>query len=261
MIGQCKNIFISALLQYVSWSFFNLIVEIYKWRPLGCPQTQTWDDPEVRPSKEWQRHHCWWVRFSHCYILTSLILERCTDWQSPSTADQTPTPTRFLKNCEEVGLFNELASPFDHDFKKATEDDIKKVVVMQQITVQIFIFYLSYFQFLLCQKADMLLCASHSSVAAAWFVASCDTHHPQKYRGTHSYGGASRQPSASPRVYNQRWQGKVEECHAGCSCGFVISNLLWNLKTCWYDCWSNKCLDLLVIFHLTLTWLKLCLIL
>ncbi|CAB1330185.1 unnamed protein product, partial [Coregonus sp. 'balchen'] len=26
--------------------------------------------------------------------------------------DQTPTPTRFLKNCEEVGLFNELASSF-----------------------------------------------------------------------------------------------------------------------------------------------------
>lgn len=42
-------------------------------------------------------------------------------------ADQTPTPTRFLKNCEEVGLFNELASPFDHDFKKATEEDIKKL--------------------------------------------------------------------------------------------------------------------------------------
>ncbi|XP_056886729.1 cyclic AMP-dependent transcription factor ATF-2 isoform X2 [Takifugu flavidus] len=42
-------------------------------------------------------------------------------------ADQTPTPTRFLKNCEEVGLFNELTSPFDHDFKKATEDDYKKL--------------------------------------------------------------------------------------------------------------------------------------
>ncbi|XP_056145934.1 cyclic AMP-dependent transcription factor ATF-2 [Lampris incognitus] len=42
-------------------------------------------------------------------------------------ADQTPTPTRFLKNCEEVGLFNELASPFEHDFKKVTEDDIKKL--------------------------------------------------------------------------------------------------------------------------------------
>nr|XP_061799460.1 cyclic AMP-dependent transcription factor ATF-2-like isoform X1 [Nerophis lumbriciformis] len=41
--------------------------------------------------------------------------------------DQTPTPTRFLKNCEEVGLFNELTSPFDHDFKKGTEDDIKKL--------------------------------------------------------------------------------------------------------------------------------------
>ncbi|KAJ7317728.1 hypothetical protein JRQ81_003890 [Phrynocephalus forsythii] len=41
-------------------------------------------------------------------------------------ADQTPTPTRFLKNCEEVGLFNELASSFEHEFKKATDDDEKK---------------------------------------------------------------------------------------------------------------------------------------
>ncbi|XP_064140197.1 cyclic AMP-dependent transcription factor ATF-7 isoform X3 [Loxodonta africana] len=41
-------------------------------------------------------------------------------------ADQTPTPTRFLKNCEEVGLFNELASSFEHEFKKASDDDEKK---------------------------------------------------------------------------------------------------------------------------------------
>ncbi|XP_053732955.1 cyclic AMP-dependent transcription factor ATF-2 [Synchiropus splendidus] len=47
--------------------------------------------------------------------------------ESVIIADQTPTPTRFLKNCEEVGLFNELASPFDHDFKKVAEDDIKKL--------------------------------------------------------------------------------------------------------------------------------------
>lgn len=40
--------------------------------------------------------------------------------------DQTPTPTRFLKNCEEVGLFNELASSFEHEFKKAAEDEEKK---------------------------------------------------------------------------------------------------------------------------------------
>ncbi|KAM6947598.1 cyclic AMP-dependent transcription factor ATF-7b isoform 2-T2 [Lycodopsis pacificus] len=38
-------------------------------------------------------------------------------------ADQTPTPTRFLKNCEEVGLFNELAGSFEHEFTKAHEDD------------------------------------------------------------------------------------------------------------------------------------------
>ncbi|XP_014670359.1 PREDICTED: cyclic AMP-dependent transcription factor ATF-7-like isoform X2 [Priapulus caudatus] len=36
-------------------------------------------------------------------------------------ADQTPTPTRFLRNCEEVGLFQDLHSvnPFEESFKKA----------------------------------------------------------------------------------------------------------------------------------------------
>ena len=28
-------------------------------------------------------------------------------------ADQTPTPTRFLRNCEEEGLFEDLENPFD----------------------------------------------------------------------------------------------------------------------------------------------------
>ncbi|KAM9799349.1 cyclic AMP-dependent transcription factor ATF-7b isoform 1-T2 [Syngnathus typhle] len=38
-------------------------------------------------------------------------------------ADQTPTPTRFLKNCEEVGLFNDLANSFEQDFCKVQEED------------------------------------------------------------------------------------------------------------------------------------------
>ncbi|XP_076012935.1 cyclic AMP-dependent transcription factor ATF-7b isoform X2 [Genypterus blacodes] len=38
-------------------------------------------------------------------------------------ADQTPTPTRFLKNCEEVGLFNELAHSLEQEFCKAQDDD------------------------------------------------------------------------------------------------------------------------------------------
>ncbi|KAI1892227.1 hypothetical protein AGOR_G00131190 [Albula goreensis] len=41
-------------------------------------------------------------------------------------ADQTPTPTRFLKNCEEVGLFSELDSSFEQEFRKAQEDDDKR---------------------------------------------------------------------------------------------------------------------------------------
>lgn len=40
-----------------------------------------------------------------------------------SVADQTPTPTRFLRNCEEVGLFQDLENPFDQDFKRATVPD------------------------------------------------------------------------------------------------------------------------------------------
>uniref|UniRef100_A0A8C4Q8W8 C2H2-type domain-containing protein n=1 Tax=Eptatretus burgeri TaxID=7764 RepID=A0A8C4Q8W8_EPTBU len=40
-------------------------------------------------------------------------------------ADQTPTPTRFLKSCEEVGLFNELDSPLEQDMKKLKDDEGK----------------------------------------------------------------------------------------------------------------------------------------
>jgi len=39
-----------------------------------------------------------------------------------SFTDETPTPTRFFQNCEEVGLFQDLQSvnPFDEQFSKAT---------------------------------------------------------------------------------------------------------------------------------------------
>lgn len=38
--------------------------------------------------------------------------------------DQTPTPTKFLKNCEEIGLFQELnKNPFEEAFKKALDCD------------------------------------------------------------------------------------------------------------------------------------------
>lgn len=39
------------------------------------------------------------------------------------TADQTPTPTRFIRNCEEVGLFQDLqnVNPFEETFRRAVE--------------------------------------------------------------------------------------------------------------------------------------------
>lgn len=38
--------------------------------------------------------------------------------------DETPTPTRFIRNCEEVGLFQDLqnVNPFDEDFRKAASN-------------------------------------------------------------------------------------------------------------------------------------------
>uniref|UniRef100_A0A3Q0QSX9 Cyclic AMP-dependent transcription factor ATF-7 n=1 Tax=Amphilophus citrinellus TaxID=61819 RepID=A0A3Q0QSX9_AMPCI len=44
-------------------------------------------------------------------------------------ADQTPTPTRFLKNCEEVGLFNELANSFEQD------DDDKRLPAANSVAL------------------------------------------------------------------------------------------------------------------------------
>ncbi|XP_070585416.1 cyclic AMP-responsive element-binding protein 5 isoform X1 [Erythrolamprus reginae] len=41
-------------------------------------------------------------------------------------SDQTPTPTRFLKNCEEVGLFSEIDCSIEHEFRKAQEEDNNK---------------------------------------------------------------------------------------------------------------------------------------
>lgn len=42
---------------------------------------------------------------------------------STFVADQTPTPTRLIKNCEEVGLFEDLkdVNPFDETFRRAVE--------------------------------------------------------------------------------------------------------------------------------------------
>ncbi|KAL0985441.1 hypothetical protein UPYG_G00156920 [Umbra pygmaea] len=41
-------------------------------------------------------------------------------------SDQTPTPTRFLKNCEEVGLFRELDCSIEQEFRKAQEEEDSK---------------------------------------------------------------------------------------------------------------------------------------
>lgn len=44
-------------------------------------------------------------------------------------ADQTPTPTRFLQNCEEVGLFKEIEEEF---LQEQEEEKNKEVHIYQE---------------------------------------------------------------------------------------------------------------------------------
>lgn len=55
-------------------------------------------------------------------------------------SDQTPTPTRFLKNCEEVGLFNELATSFEQDLGKTQDDEQRTKHTLRVIITDMFVF-------------------------------------------------------------------------------------------------------------------------
>lgn len=72
----------------------------------GCAMTFTNED------------HLNWHRKKHDMVLNIGLAN-----SSAEVADQTPTPTRFIRNCEEVGLFQDLqnVNPFDDFFKKAIE--------------------------------------------------------------------------------------------------------------------------------------------
>ncbi|XP_060052026.1 cyclic AMP-responsive element-binding protein 5 isoform X3 [Erinaceus europaeus] len=50
-------------------------------------------------------------------------------------SDQTPTPTRFLKNCEEVGLFSDLDCSLEHEFRKVQEEESSKRTISMHNTV------------------------------------------------------------------------------------------------------------------------------
>jgi len=63
------------------------------------------------------------VLYKYNYALFAIL---CKVYYVGFVVDQTPTPTRFLKSCEEVGLFQEI-SPFDKDFKKAIDQQQNEV--------------------------------------------------------------------------------------------------------------------------------------
>uniref|UniRef100_T1I328 Uncharacterized protein n=1 Tax=Rhodnius prolixus TaxID=13249 RepID=T1I328_RHOPR len=57
------------------------------------------------------------------------------------SSDQTPTPVRFIRQCEEIGLFQDLqnVNPFEETFRKAAEA-VKKGIVPKQSSVIKFFF-------------------------------------------------------------------------------------------------------------------------
>ncbi|XP_045531084.1 uncharacterized protein LOC123718528 [Pieris brassicae] len=64
----------------------------------------------------------------HLHVHTrkhDMVLQLGMEQKAAFAADQTPTPTRFIRNCEEVGLFQDLqnvtVNPFDEGFKRAME--------------------------------------------------------------------------------------------------------------------------------------------
>ncbi|XP_028158867.1 uncharacterized protein LOC114351755 [Ostrinia furnacalis] len=61
----------------------------------------------------------------HLHVHTKkhdMMLQLGSEQKAAFVADQTPTPTRFIRNCEEVGLFQDLTvNPFEEGFKRAME--------------------------------------------------------------------------------------------------------------------------------------------
>lgn len=71
-----------------------------------------------------------WVRLAWLKVLCANINFSLITY----AADQTPTPTRLIKNCEEVGLFEDLqnVNPFEETFRRACEQNVQHTPLSQQ---------------------------------------------------------------------------------------------------------------------------------
>ncbi|XP_053977251.1 cyclic AMP-dependent transcription factor ATF-2 isoform X2 [Hylaeus anthracinus] len=57
--------------------------------------------------------------------------------KSAGFVDQTPTPTRFIRNCEEVGLFQDLqnVNPFEETFRRAVESGNTGILTVPEVGI------------------------------------------------------------------------------------------------------------------------------
>lgn len=76
-------------------------------------------------------------------------------------ADQTPTPTRFIRNCEEVGLFQDLqnVNPFEETFRRAVESGNTGTLAVPEVNHEIKInFNITYYKYVSRLELRMILC-------------------------------------------------------------------------------------------------------
>uniref|UniRef100_A0A3Q0QYF9 C2H2-type domain-containing protein n=1 Tax=Amphilophus citrinellus TaxID=61819 RepID=A0A3Q0QYF9_AMPCI len=83
--------------------------------------------------------------------------------------DQTPTPTRFLQNCEEVGLFKEI----EEEFLQAQEEENKKQVSLTLVFFgPFFFFFCSFLVVIPVGFIGLLICLVGYAASSAALLSS-----------------------------------------------------------------------------------------
>lgn len=97
--------------------------EFHQRRPLECASQETRYGVEFWAGFSERRAISGLVYAQTTFSLIHYYILRKFECDFVLLADQTPTPTRLIRNCEEVGLFEDLqhVNPFEETFRRAVE--------------------------------------------------------------------------------------------------------------------------------------------
>lgn len=80
------------------------VAEVHQWGPLGCTQTQTWDDPEVWTRQDWLCYNCrYFFLFVFCFYYSVISIAkfqqsglRVGGWMNLSAIDDGLSPSMIV---------------------------------------------------------------------------------------------------------------------------------------------------------------------